>query len=65
MSQSAAMRMVGHKTESTYRRYAIVSERDLQRAGEQLAMLHQEEREPRVRRESDARSHRGFLGGER
>jgi hypothetical protein len=33
------MKMVGHKTESIYRRYAIVSEGDLQRAGEQFAAL--------------------------
>jgi hypothetical protein len=39
VSRSAAMKMVGHKTESIYRRYAIVSEGDLQRAGEQLAAL--------------------------
>jgi integrase len=65
VSRSAAMKLVGHKTESIYRRYAIVNESDLTQAGEQLAKLHQGEREPRVRRESDARSHRGSLGGER
>jgi integrase len=65
VSRSAAMKMVGHKTESIYRRYAIVNESDLKQAGAKLAALHQGEGEPRVRRESDARSHRGSLGGER
>jgi hypothetical protein len=31
-----AMRLVGHKTESIYRRYAIVSENDLREAVEKL-----------------------------
>ena len=46
VSRSAAMKMVGHKTESIYRRYAIVSEGDLQRAGEQLAALGQQKQNP-------------------
>lgn len=37
------MEMVGHKTESIYRRYAIVSEGDIQRAGQQLAQLHSQD----------------------
>jgi hypothetical protein len=37
VSRSAAMKMVGHRTESIYRRYAIVCERDLREAGEKLA----------------------------
>lgn len=37
VSRSAAMKLVGHKTESVYRRYAIVSEADLQHAGKQLS----------------------------
>jgi len=36
ISRSVAMAMVGHKTEAIYRRYDIVSERDLTRAAEQL-----------------------------
>jgi hypothetical protein len=38
-----AMQMVGHKTESIYRRYAIVSEGDRQDAAEKLAVLHKRE----------------------
>jgi integrase len=38
--RSVAMQMVGHKTEAMYRRYAIVSEADLQDGARRLAMLH-------------------------
>jgi integrase len=38
--RSTAMRLVGHRTESTYRRYAIVDEAMLKEGGEKLAMLH-------------------------
>jgi len=31
------MKLTGHKTESIYRRYAIVAEADLREAGEKLA----------------------------
>jgi integrase len=34
--RSVAMKMVGHKTESIYRRYAIVSESDLREASAKL-----------------------------
>ena len=34
------MKMVGHKTESIYRRYAIADESMLHEAGEKLARLH-------------------------
>ncbi len=37
VSRSVAMKMTGHKTESVYRRYAIVSEGDLGEAGLKLA----------------------------
>jgi len=35
--RSVAMKLTGHKTESIYRRYAIVAEADLREAGEKLA----------------------------
>jgi integrase len=38
--RSAAMKMVGHRTEAMYRRYAIVEESVLVDAGEKLAALH-------------------------
>jgi integrase len=38
VSRSVAMKMTGHKTESVYRRYAIVSEADLREAGLKLAV---------------------------
>jgi integrase len=37
VSRSVAMKMTGHKTESVYPRYAIVSEGDLREAGAKLA----------------------------
>jgi hypothetical protein len=36
------MKLTGHKTESVYRRYAIVSESDLSEDVAKLAALHQE-----------------------
>lgn len=39
--RSAAMKMVGHKTESMYRRYAIADEGMLREAGEKLSVLRQ------------------------
>ena len=36
VSRSVAMKMVGHKTEAIYRRYAIVSEADLREASRKL-----------------------------
>jgi len=38
--RSVAMKLVGHKTESIFRRYAIADESLLQEAGEKLARLH-------------------------
>ena len=37
ISRSVAMKMTGHKTESVYRQYAIVSEGDLREAGAKLS----------------------------
>ena len=48
VSRSAAMKMVGHKTESIYRRYAVTSEGDLKHAGAQLAALHTTDRRAKV-----------------
>ncbi len=39
--RSVAMKMVGHKTEAIYRRYAIVSEADIAEGGARLAALHE------------------------
>ena len=41
VSRSVAMKMTGHKTESVYRRYAIVSEGDLREAGLKLAAIRE------------------------
>jgi integrase len=38
ISRSVAMKLTGHKTESVYRRYAIVSESDLVEAGQKLSL---------------------------
>ncbi len=43
--RSVAMKLVGHKTESIYRRYAIVSEADLREGVAKLAALHQAQAE--------------------
>jgi hypothetical protein len=37
ISRSVAMKLTGHKTESVYRRYAIVAETDLMEAGPKLS----------------------------
>jgi integrase len=42
VSRSVAMKMSGHKTESVYHRYAIVSEGDLRDAAKKLGALVQE-----------------------
>ena len=41
--RSVAMKITGHKTESIYRRYAIVNEADMQAAAVKLAALHARE----------------------
>ncbi len=40
VSRSVAMKLTGHKTESVYRRYAIVASQDLQDGVAKLAQLH-------------------------
>jgi integrase len=40
VSRSVAMKLTGHKTESVYRRYAIVAEQDLKEGVAKLAALH-------------------------
>jgi hypothetical protein len=40
VSRSDAMKMVGHKTESIYRRYAIADERSMKEAAEKLERFH-------------------------
>ena len=39
--RSVAMKLVGHRTESIYRRYAIVSQRDLAEGVAKLAALRE------------------------
>lgn len=40
MPRSSSMKMTGHKTESVYRRYAIVDEAMLREGAEKLAAFH-------------------------
>jgi integrase len=42
--RSASMKMTGHKTESVYRRYAIVDEAMLREGAEKLAIFHSSEK---------------------
>jgi len=46
--RSVAMKLTGHKTESVYRRYAIVSESDLAEGVKKLADLHRKGGEERT-----------------
>lgn len=48
--RSAAMKMVGHKTQSIYQRYAIADESMLRDAGTKLDALHQAEKKTRPAR---------------
>jgi hypothetical protein len=43
IARSAAMAMVGHKTESMYRRYAIVEEGMLREAAEKLTAFQEKQ----------------------
>ena len=54
--RSDAMAMVGHVTESIYRRYAISDETSLRESGAKLAALHQAEREDVEDRTAQAQS---------
>jgi hypothetical protein len=40
VSRSVATKITGHRTEAVYRRYAIVSDQDLQEAAAKLAVAH-------------------------
>ncbi|PYR15878.1 MAG: hypothetical protein DMF94_30355 [Acidobacteria bacterium] len=55
--RSAAMAMVGHKTDAVYRRYAIVDEGMLKDGALKLAQLHQAH-------EDAAEAKRRAIGGE-
>ena len=59
--RSAAMALVGHKTESIYRRYAITDETVLRESAEKLAGLHriQLQSPPKVVRLADGHGTRG------
>lgn len=46
--RTTAMKMVGHKTEAIYRRYAIVDEAMMQSAAEKLGALHKEQAKVRA-----------------
>jgi len=48
VSRSAAMAMVGHRTQSIYQRYAIADETALREAAVKLASLHDSERRPKM-----------------
>jgi len=48
--RSAAMKMVGHKTQSIYQRYAIADEGMLRDAAEKLAQLHATDQKPKTKK---------------
>ncbi len=47
VNRSTAMKMIGHRTESIYRRYAIVDETMLREGAEKLSAFHETERRNR------------------
>src|ERR1043166_6798041 len=59
--RSVAMKLVGHQTESIYRRYAIVCEKDLAEGAAKLAALHA--RQPESPRTGTVRAHWGHRAG--
>ena len=48
--RAAAMKIVGHKTESIYRRYAIVDEAMMQSAAAKLGTLHKQQAKVRAKK---------------
>jgi len=59
VSRSVAMQLVGHRTESVYRRYAIVSSRDLAEGVRRLAGLHSAPSSETARPAEDVQSSAG------
>ena len=57
--RSAAMKMVGHKTESVYRRYAIADESMLRESAKLLAGLHESERLVKDWSKTEAKQRKG------
>jgi len=46
VSRSDAMKMVGHKTESIYRRYAIADEKSMKESARKLDQFHAIDQQP-------------------
>jgi integrase len=63
VSRSAAMKLTGHKTESVYRRYAIVAESDLQEAVGKLAQHHKAVVAQAIAAQAERRKVIPFSGG--
>jgi integrase len=61
VSRSVAMKLTGHKTESVYRRYAIVAERDLAEGVQKLASFRQADRRRAVQGARTMRTPRSRL----